>query len=108
MDPTANRCVTCDTDQPTCSDTTLWAIHRVGFTLHAPIPMPDRAHADRKVAEVNAAWTRHVDRMRTRHPEDAAIMPDRAAYVVEWPYTDESHAEALAELATKDTEGWLR
>lgn len=68
---------------------TLWAMHVAG--PDDVVPMPDRATADTRAAEVNALaeWLRSRP---TASPDD----PHLSASVIEWDGTAAAHAKILA------------
>ena len=81
----------------------LWCVH-----VHASddlIPMPSRDLADRQAAKFNAWWAKHL----ADHNTDGSYGDPSLTVVeaIEWPYTADEHAKALAELRADDPDGWL-
>ncbi|RKR92840.1 hypothetical protein BDK92_7322 [Micromonospora pisi] len=67
----------------------LWAVHVEG--PDDVIAAADLAEADRKAAEINAAWEQF-----TKRPDASELDPRWHAVVVEWPSSADDHTEEVA------------
>lgn len=76
---------------------TLWAVRTVGDALDVYYPVEDRDAGHASCGRVNT-W---VADMKERHPD---LGLDLVASVIEWPESDEAHAQALAEQRQRESD----
>lgn len=86
---------------PRIGFTNRWCVHTIG--PDDLIPMPDHAMAERAAARFNTWWQDY----RNSRQSDGLDLPTTPARVEPWPYGEDAHSAALAELRDDDPDGWL-